>query len=286
MRVIFVIFLNFAFNSPIFGIVTYISWGGGCFLNKVAYLSNDQITGKVLVNLHSDGLAIYNNTSIKRDIEKSQICSIDKPVSTDITKFSKGSMLNEFYVPIGEDISGDFTFSIWGYVTNGYEFQFMIGSYGISPNSGNGYYIFGFQFVNQTSFMCGIGSSAYGDESELYSKSITNAWHHYALCHSNNMLYWFVDGELIRSKDISDPKYQNFITNHDLFKTYTETGNCVSWDSSSSSIVYMDDIVIIKDQCLWTEKFVPPTDVLVGNFPKYMQVLYPLANEKDRLKIY
>ena len=259
----------------------------------MAYLSNDQITGKVLVNLHSDGLAIYNNTSVERNIEKQEIYSIDKPVSTDITKFSKGSILNEFNVPIGEDISGDFTFSVWGYVTNGYEFEFKIGSYapGSSYVSKNEWYMFGFVYVpnDQTSINCQLGSSVISVwKNSIYSKSVINAWHHYAVCRSNNMLYWFVDGELANSLDISDSKYQNFVTNHGKFKMYTETDNCRDWNSSSNSTVYMDDMVIIKDQCLWTKKFTPPTDVLVGNPLKYTQVLYPYPsiNEKDRLKIY
>lgn len=254
----------------------------------MAYLSSDQITGKVLVNLHSDGLAIYNNTSIKRNIEKQEIYSIDKPVSTNITKFSKGSILNGFNVPIGEDISRDFTVSAWMYVTNGYEFEFRIGSYGVDSSNmaTNGYYIIGVQNIDEASVL--IVLTARGDRNEIsYSKTIANAWHHFAICHSNNVLYWFIDGELIRSEDISDPKYQNFITNHGKFKMYTQIDNCFNW-SSGSSTVYMDDIVVIKDQCLWTEKFTPPADVLVGNSPKYMQVLYPYSsvNEKDRLKIY
>ena len=64
---------------------------------------------------------------------------------------------------------------------------------------------------------------------------------------------------------------------------YVQAGG--EWDGRRGNI-YMDDIVVIKDQCLWTEKFIPPTDALVGNSPKYMQVLYPFVNEKDRLKIY
>ena len=242
------------------------------------------------MNLHSDGSAIYNNTSIERNIEKSQIYSIDKPVSTNMTKFSEGSILNEFDVPIGEDISGDFTFSVWGYVTK--EFSFKIGSYaGSSYVAENGYYIIGFVFCinDQTSILCQTASPTYGEENTLYkySKPITNAWHHYAVCHSNNMLYWFFDGELVKTLDISDPKYQDYITNHGIFKTYTETDNCANWYNNSDT-VYMDDIVIIKDQCLWTKNFTPPTDVLVGNSPKYMQVLYghPSVNKKDRLKIY
>lgn len=259
----------------------------------MAYLSSDQITGKVLVNLHSDGLAIYNNTSIERNIERSQIYSIDKPVTTVMTKFSKGSILNEFNVPIGEDISGDFTFSIWGYVTNGYKFQFKIGSY--VPGScvpEKGYYVIGFSHSTKTndqnSILCAIGAFTGDNQNSTYPKTITNAWHHYAVCHSNNMLYWFVDGELIKSLDIFDSKYQDYITNHGLFKMYTETDNSRHWIEGSSSTVYMDDIVVIKDQCLWTEKFTPPTDVLVGNSPKYIQVLYghPSVNEKNRLKLY
>ena len=66
--------------------------GGGCFLNKVAYLSSDQITGKVLVNLHSDGLAIYNNTSIERNIEKQKIYHNTVTVSSSNSKFNKGSI--------------------------------------------------------------------------------------------------------------------------------------------------------------------------------------------------
>ena len=258
----------------------------------MAYLSNDQITGKVLVNLHSDGLAIYNNTSIERNIKKQEIYSVDKPVTTDMTKFSKGSILTGFNVPIGEDISGDFTVSAWMYVTNGYEFEFRIGSYGVDSSNmaTNGYYIIGVQHIDETSVL--IVLTTPGDRNEIsYSKTITNAWHHFAICHSNNMLYWFIDGELIRSEDISDPKYQNFITNHGKFKMYTQIDNCFNWSSSGgSSTVYMDDIVVIKDQCLWTKKFTPPTDVLVGNSLKYTQVLYPYpyatVNEKDRLKMY
>lgn len=248
----------------------------------MTYLSSDQITGKVLVNLYSDGLSVYNNTSIKRNIEKSEIYSVTRPVTTDMIKFSKGSILDKFNVPIGEDISGDFTFSMWGYVANGYKFQFKIGSYG-ADSSGigtNGYYVIGFAQNDQTSINCELGS-LYGANNTTYSKTIADAWHHYALCHSNNMLYYFIDGELIRSLDISDSSYQNYITNHGLFKMYTET----NW-SSGGDTVYMDDIVVIKDQCVWTEKFIPPTDKLIGHDLQYTQTLYSSVNEKDRLKMY
>ena len=251
----------------------------------MAYLSSDQITGKVLVNLHSDGLAIYNNTSIKRNIniEKSQIYSAGKP-ATDITKFSKGSISEGSGIPIGEDLSGDFTFSMWGYATN----TSLFGINSFNTTATNDYYIIAFARRDQTSIICMIGTD-HSDENTTHSKTITNyAWHHYAICHSNNMLYYFIDGELIRSEDISDPKYKNFITNHGKFKMYTQTDNCISWNSSSSGTAYMDDIVVIKDQCLWTKKFTTPTDVLVGNSLKYTQVLYPYpsVNEKDRLKLY
>ena len=253
----------------------------------MAYLSEDKITGTVLVNLHSDGLAIYNNTSIKRNIEKSQIYFVDRPVSTDVTKFSKGSILNEFCIPIGEDISGDFTFSVWQYYIDGDNCMTTIGSYvpGRYPIEVNEYYRIGIDYINKYSIRCKIETRDNYETTDYTSpKPIANAWHHYAVCHSNNMLYWFFDGELLKSLDVSDSKYQNYFTNHGLYKMYIQAGG--KWDGRGN--IYMDDIVVIKDQCLWTKKFTSPTDALVGNSHKYIQKLYPYPsiNENDRLKMY
>ena len=74
-------------------------------------------------------------------------------------------------------------------------------------------------------------------------------WHHFAICKSGNRVQVFIDGNV----------------------AYNQTG---TWSSQNMGSVmfnctcqtlYIDDVVVIVDQALWSSSFTPPTDYLLGS---------------------
>lgn len=246
----------------------------------MAYLSSDQITGTVLVNLHSDGLAIYNNTSIERNIEKQKIYHNVITTSSSNSKFNKGSIFGWIRIPVGEDLSGDFTYSTWANIVSG-DYRIRMGGYkqvnstlyykfiSISKNNGR----------QRTEVCRYTGTTPAVLYEKKFSDNIYGKWHHFAITHKSDTFYFFIDGEIkdaYNSTSIGD-----YFVNANGYEL-----NIVNGAESGYGQAYLDDIVVIKDQCLWTEKFTPPIDMLVGNSLQYTQVLYSSVNEKDKIKVY
>ena len=245
----------------------------------MAYLSNDQITGKVLVNLHSDGLAIYNNTSIERNIEKQKIYHNVVTISPSNSKFNKGSIFGWIRIPVGEDLSGDFTYSTWANIASGY-YRIRMGVYKLA-NSGWYYKIISisknvarqrveiFRYDDITSGS--IYNNGFGDN--IYGK-----WHHFAITRKSGTIYYFIDGKIKGTYDSAS--IGDYFVNTNGYEV------CIVDGAESGYQAYLDDIVVIKDQCLWSSEFTPPTEKLIGYDLPYTQTLYSSVNEKDKIKIY
>ena len=75
-----------------------------------------------------------------------------------------------------------------------------------------------------------------------------NDWHYYAITSDNSRMRIFLDGKKIFDKQING-KFHNY-----LFVEFRAYGQHR----------YVDDVVCILDQCLWTDDFTPPTDYLLG----------------------
>lgn len=78
-------------------------------------------------------------------------------------------------------------------------------------------------------------------------------WHYYALTLSGSTVRWFIDGVLkttatASSAATSKIQSNSFIGFYDYY-----------------SYQYIDDIVLIKDHCLWTSSFTPPSTYLLDS---------------------
>ena len=244
----------------------------------MAYLSSDQITGKVLVNLHSDGLAIYNNTSIERNIEKQKIYHNTVTVSSSNSKFNKGSIFGWIRIPVGEDLSGDFTYSTWANIINGY-YRIRMGVYK-QTNSGLYYKIISFSDnaggQRVEAFKYDITSD--NPYIKYFSDNIYGKWHHFVITRKNGTIYYFIDGKIEGTYDSTS--IEDYFVNTNGYEL------CIVNGAESGYQAYLDDIVVIKDQCLWSSEFDPPTEKLIGYDLPYTQTLYSTVNEKDKIKIY
>ena len=245
----------------------------------MAYLSSDQITGKVLVNLHSDGLAIYNNTSIERNIEKQKIYHNVVTVSPSNSKFNKGSIFGWIRIPVGEDLSGDFTYSTWANIVSG-DYRIRMGVYK-QTNSGLYYKSisisknYGFQRAEVYKYDI---SSVVNPYRNIFSDNIYGKWHHFAITRKSGTIYYFIDGKIKGTYDSTS--IEDYFVNTNGYELNIVNG------AESGYQAYLDDIVVIKDQCLWSSEFDPPTEKLIGYDLPYTQTLYSSVNEKDKIKIY
>lgn len=231
------------------------------------------------MNLHSDGLAIYNNTSIERNIEKQKIYHNVVTVSSSNLKFNKGSIFGWIRIPVGEDLSGDFTYSTWANIING-DHRIRMGVYkqtnselyykiiSISKNSG-------FQRAEACRYDNITNSVPYIN---VFSDNIYGKWHHFAITRKSGTIYYFIDGKIKGTYNSANIK--------DYFVNTNGYELCIVDGAESGYRAYLDDIVVIKDQCLWSSEFDPPTEKLVGYDLPYTQTLYSSVNEKDKIKIY
>lgn len=244
----------------------------------MAYLSEDEITGTVLVNLHSDGLAIYNNTSIERNIEKQKIYHNVVTVSPSNSKFNKGSIFGWIRIPVGEDLSGDFTYSTWANIING-DYRIRMGVY---KQTNSGLY---YKIISISNNSGGQRAEAYKYDitsgipyAKYFSDNIYGKWHHFAITRKNGTIYYFIDGKIKVTYDSAN--IGDYFVNTNGYEL------CIVNGAESGYQAYLDDIVVIKDQCLWSSEFDPPTEKLIGYDLSYTQTLYSSVNEKDKIKIY
>lgn len=245
--------------------------GGGVKINKVAYLNKEDITGKVLLNVHAENGYIVNSTYDDINIDTNNVL-VSVGIGNSDTKFNSYSMEIPGAIPIPESITGDFTFSCWAKYDSRSGNGVCLQTYPIFNR-----YAIGYEFNDQNSgdkqhdvYMGYLGNF----EHFKYITPMKYTWMHIAITKKDKVCYIFRDGELLLSGSISDNFVTSLLANPQL---------------SASIEYYGDDIVVIKDQCLWTENFTPPTEPLIGYNMKHNQIIWETSAYKQRfnkVKIY
>lgn len=237
----------------------------------MAYLSKDNLTGKVLLNVHAENGYVVNSTYDDIHVDTNNVMIRDGIGNSD-TKFNSYSMQIPDAIPISESITGDFTFSCWAKYKSVSGNGVCLQTY---PNYNN--YCIGYEFNDQNSGDRHHDAYMYVSGNAYPVKYITTmkyTWMHIAITKKDNVCYIFRDGELLLSSSVPDSVVTSLLANPQL----------------SASIEYFgDDIVVIKDQCLWTENFTPPTEPLIGYNMKYNQIIWETSAYKQRFnkaKIY
>ena len=98
-------------------------------------------------------------------------------------------------------------------------------------------------------------------------------WNFLALTKKDNVLYWFVNGKLVKTFSMAASYIPLFYSDHEKFEVCIED----TYISNES--------VVIKNQALWTEDFEVPTDVLIGE-QKYNYILWKDSKLDNKMKLY
>lgn len=236
----------------------------------MAYLSPEQITGQVLLNMHvddNDQIVSTSNTA-KFDIKANSVFIknygkiYSKSASVD-TGFCYGNEYDRDKLTRLMKSVHDFTISFW-YVSAG----------------NNDFWELFYFFDNYISF-CDLHSKDYEQHTIEISTNgnklinipvETGKWMHIAAVSNNGTLSFYVDG--VRQTSTSTPDY-----------------NCDGYRiTTSNNGFYEDDTCIILNQALWTDNFTPPNGPLLGDL-KYKTILYPklqrlYQNEDNKIKLY
>lgn len=256
----------------------------------MAYLSEDDITGQVILNLHTNNNEIINNTNINLDRPNIKFHSEGISSNSSIKKFSNtpisndiGVFINDNELKIGYDT--DFTISNWIYKTiNGTaesaNFHTIVADsdYWIGLRNANN----NFQVTAQSL----SGSSVALISSYDTISSIRGSWYHTAITKKGLNLYWFVNGKMIYHYTISESNAKNEFFNPSGYQhIHTRVWNYNSSGKEITRVMYSDDVVFVKDQCLWTADFTVPTEPLIGQ-SKFNMIIYPQnLNKNNGIKI-
>lgn len=139
------------------------------------------------------------------------------------------------------DNAEDFTISIWFKIDNLNGNVDLLGSWNKKRVSGYPHTML--VFSNNSGY--GYTSSGYSFSNGGYCSSISldvNKWHHSVVCRKDGKVYFFLNGNLLNTRQWDhDCISYNYIE--------TDTDNRVSQNKS------YDEIVVIKNQALWTENF-------------------------------
>ena len=96
------------------------------------------------------------------------------------------------------------------------------------------------------------------------------------LLEKNGTIYYFIDGKIKGTYNSASIK--DYFVNTNDYELRIVDG------AESGYQAYLDDIVVIKDQCLWSSEFNPPTEKLIGYDLPYTQTLYSSVNKKRQDK--
>lgn len=246
-----------------------------------------QITGNLLSLVHANGSKIFDEvygnkwhgwSNKDRSVQKVEILK------------DSGRLQNKPYFKLTEcklycetlseniDNSEDFTISIWFKMDNLNGNVDLLGSWNKKRVSGYPYNML--VFSNNGGY--GYTASGYGFSSGGYCSSSVdvNKWHHSAVCRKDGKVYFFLNGNLLDVRP----------WDHDCISyNYLETDS----DNRVSQNKSYDEIVVIKNQALWTENF-DPTQISFGYRYKTIdsdiqldpRTLLPLDFKGDLVKLY
>ena len=217
----------------------------------MAYLSEDEITGTVNININaSDDGKIINSTKRGSIFIKSS-SGTNSGLCTNCKKFRKYSIASTRFV-IQSDNNGlnDFTMCAWVYPVKYDNIDFAI----VFMNTKE----FAFIEGNDGIYRYGINTAIQGQGSYLAGRATFNSWRHYAVTKKGNIVYFFKNGKMIHSETITGNSY--FDSSHFLFQNINENGNF-----NTDNNFYLDDFVFISNQCLWTSDYTVPKEPLIGD---------------------
>lgn len=252
----------------------------------MAVFSKDQITGTIIINAHAIGNGTVVNFTDKEQLIKN-VSSQNFEIDKEITKIHPYSIKSD-YVEIApmdmqEVSNSDFTFCLWSYAPlySNYNYDIIIKDYDASSigyyggiflrngNGGAGLPVDGLGLILQR------GDGNYDVRGLSLAKASFGQWNYYAISKKGNMMYYFRDGKLLYSQDISSISNYYLENNGDL-RFYS------GFVYANNQPHYIDDIVFIKDQCLWTEDFSLPVEPLIGDLESKQVILsnYKISNSR------
>lgn len=241
----------------------------------MAYLSEDKITGKVLVNVScKDGKIIgYSDDSIfpyitRMVLSSSYISTTTGGISPLVGKFADNGIRPNIYFQRSDYNSFDYsklTLSAWVYKSIDANNDDLI-SIGVD--------LAGIYLANRIHLRTEIHTFINPSPGLQVKPNLAKdkSWNHLAITKDDATIYFFVNGTKIREQTLS--------TNY-------SKGNSeymVEADRFNGADGCVDDLTYIVGQCVWKDDFKVPTEPLVGNM-KYSKVLYYSHNVvKNSLK--
>ena len=260
----------------------------------------DQITGDVILDARViNGKLINNNERVYFNSNNYGNVFIENgPTSSNfipdtVLKLQMGSLPYVMLKNLEKFTQDKYTISCWVWMNNliddpncVYGFNISANTYNISDTSGYPQYRFYNFFSYNTAGKARIQEIQWitpdnnGTFSSEYFSSSTipiKQWVHVAFVKNGTNVNCYINGTLYLSAPSSFNLKDKYLSNITIYCwDYTSSGK-----SPSTYFYYIDDIVFIKDQALWTSNFTPPNNYLTGDRNtniKTEQILYPEPN--------
>lgn len=244
----------------------------------MAYLSPEQITGQVIFNTYAKNGCVINSTDRESSINADDILNKQWSIIPD-PKFHKYSYSSDTIIRLKTSMESDFTYCAWVKPSrlNNY-IQLKLGTYNYFYG-GAKYYTSGL-YIDSTQKTTEVITMDLGIQNPSFNRNdLSNVpfnldeWNFLALTKKDNVLYWFVNGKLVKTFSMPANYIPLFYSNHENFEVCIE-----SYYTSNESVV-------IKNQALWAEDFEVPTDVLIGE-QKYNYILWKDSKLDNKMKLY
>lgn len=219
----------------------------------MAYLSPNQITGQVLLNMHANGRDDQIVTSSNVNINLEFISRGTKIVDGGklYPKRMRGNLssVDSTLVTVNKLMNNvtEFTLALWVYC--------KVDKYTGGTSFLNGYINL---FANDSTRKITGRINGYPND-EVYLASCNDGedpWKHIAVVSHNGKITFYVNGT--RQIDVAYQEYKS--------SKYNE----VWYDHK----LFADDRCLILNQAVWTDNFTPPEEPLLGDL-KYKRLLYP-----------
>ena len=243
----------------------------------MAYLSPEQITGQVIFNTYAKNGCVINSTDHESSINTDDILDKQWSITAD-PKFHKYSYSSAI-IRLKTSMESDFTYCAWVKQSClAHYVESKLGTYDYFYG-GAKYYTSGF-YMDSSQKTTEVISTDPGIQSPSYSPNNLSSvpfnideWNFLALTKKDNVLYWFVNGKLVKTFSMATNYIPLFYADHEKFEVCIES----HYTSNES--------VVIKNQALWTEDFEVPTDVLIGK-QKYNYILWKDSKLDNKMKLY
>ena len=221
----------------------------------MAYLSPEQITGQVLLNMHANGrdqIVTSSNVNINLEFISRGTEIVDGGKLYPKRMRGNLSSVDSTLVTVNKLMNNvtEFTLALWVYC--------KFDKYTSGASFLNGYINL---FANDsTRKITGqINVYRYPPNDKVYLASCNDGedpWKHIAVVSHNGKITFYVNG--IRQIDIAYQEYD--------YREYNE----VWYDH----MLFADDRCLILNQAVWTDNFTPPEEPLLGDL-RYKAMLYP-----------